>query len=196
VTESLDITSLLRLSHKGDAQALEKVFQQLYATLRSLAQGQLRREHGPRTLTPTALVNEAFLQVYHDGTPPNWENRRHLMSVIVRAMRQVLIDSARRRNAQKRPQEHERVDISDITSALAGDVDIIKLDGVVERLAKVDARQADIVELRFFGGLSIDEIAEQLDISPRTVGREWRMARAWLRRALGVDEKTELTSDD
>ena len=102
-------------------------------------------------------------------------------------MRQVLVDHARRRNAQKRPPENERIDISDITSALACEVDVVKLDGVIDRLEKVDARQASIVELRFFGGLSVDEIAAQLEISPRTVGREWRMARAWLRRALGAE---------
>lgn len=166
---------------------MDRVFKHLYASLRTLASGQLRREHAQRTLTPTALVNEAFLQVYDDGTPPNWENRRHLMNVVVRAMRQVLVDHARRRNALKRPQSGDRIDISDITSELATEVDIVKLDDVLQRLADVDARQASIVELRFFGGLSVDEIAAQLDISPRTVGREWRMARAWLRRAVQID---------
>ena len=187
MSDSVDITALLRRSQDGDAQALDKVFHHLYASLRSLASGQLRREYGPRTLTPTALVHEAFIQVFDGDAAPTWENRRHLMSVIVRAMRQVLVDHARRRNAQKRPREEERIDISGITSLLADNVDIVKLDGVVGRLAKTQPRQADIVELRFFGGLSTDEIAQHLDISPRTVGREWRMARAWLRRALDID---------
>ncbi len=188
VSDPADITSLLRQSQEGDAEALDRVFGHLYASLRALASSQLRREHGQRTLTPTALVNEAFLQIYDDGTPPNWENRRHLMNVVVRAMRQVLVDQARRRNAQKRPQSGDRIDISDITSELAAEVDVVKLDDVLERLANVDARQASIVELRFFGGLSVDEIAAQLDVSSRTVGREWRMARAWLRRAMHIDE--------
>lgn len=187
MTGTGEITRLLQASRDGDEEALDQALRQMYAALHQLAATQLYSNRSERTLSATALVNEAFLKVFGQENTPQWESRSHLMGIAAHAMRQVLIDSARRRNAAKRPQEIDRFSLTEIEADLAQDVDPNALDDVLNRLEEIDARQAKIVEMRFFVGLNADEIAAVLGISPTTVHREWRMARAWLLRELDVE---------
>lgn len=187
MTGTGEITRLLRASESGEPEALNEALRQMYAALHQLAATELHSNRSERTLSATALVNEAFLKVFGNENTPKWESRSHLMGIAAHAMRQVLIDSARRRNAAKRPQEIDRFSLTEIESDLAHDVDPNALDDVLNRLEEIDARQAKIVEMRFFVGLNADEIAAVLGISPTTVHREWRMARAWLLRELDIE---------
>jgi len=181
------VTKLLQASQAGDPDALNEALQQMYAALHQLAASQLHSNRSERTLSATALVNEAFLRVFACERVPSWESRSHLMGVAAHAMRQVLIDAARRRGAAKRPQDVDRFSLSEVTSGLERDVDPNALDDALNRLAELDERQARIVEMRFFVGLNAEEIAAALGISASTVQREWRMARAWLQRELDIE---------
>ena len=183
-----DITRLLHAARHGDDAALGAVLQTMYTALRELAANQLRRNRSEQTLSATALVNEAWLRVFGAGTQPDWESRRHLLGVTARAMREVLIDAARRRQAAKRPPDSERLDLAEIVGELAGDVDYAALGDCLDLLERIDPRQAQIVNLRFFAGLPANEIAAALDVSVTTVQREWRLARAWLRRELALTD--------
>ncbi len=185
MTGTGEITRLLRASKAGDPEALNDALRQMYAALHQLAASQLHANHGERTLSATGLVNEAFLRVFgNNNRVPEWENRSHLMGIAAHAMRQVLIDAARRRGAAKRPQDANRFSLSEVTSGLERDVDPNALDDALNQLAEVDERQARIVEMRFFAGLNAEEIGSVLGISASTVQREWKMARAWLQREL------------
>jgi RNA polymerase sigma factor (TIGR02999 family) len=160
------------------------MFPVVYDELRRLASLALRRERADHTLQPTALVHEAFLRLA--GTPDApWQNRAHFVAMAARVMRRVLVDHARGRNARKRGSGEVRISLDDVdVPAATSGVDLIALDEVLGRLAELDARQARIVELRFFGGLTVEETAVLIDASDRTVKREWQMARAWLKREL------------
>lgn len=166
-----------------DATGTE-LFTLLYDELRRIAAAALRRERAEHTLQPTALVHEVYVRL--SGTSPGqWQDRAHFIAMAARAMRRVLVDHARARNAVKRGQggilvSLDGIDVPAATSA----ADLVVLDATLERLAALDERQARIVELRFFGGLTVEETAAVLEISPRTVKREWQMARAWLQREL------------
>lgn len=153
----------------------------VYAELRRLAAHYLRGERPGQTLQPTALVNEAYLRLRKDR-PERWQNRAHFCAIAAHAMRQILIERARARHALKRGGGQPRVTFDESLPAPAADpgVDLVALDAALERLAGLDASQARIVELRFFGGLSIEETADALGISPATVKRHWAVARAWL----------------
>jgi len=178
-----DLTDVLNRYSSGEDADLVGLLPMVYQELRSLAGRQLMRQSRDHTLQPTALVNEAYLRLaeqdYH-----SWENRRQFLLVAATVMRRVLVDYARRRSAAKRPDGQHRVavDTDEIGQELG--TDLLALDQVLEQLAEVDERQARIVELRYFAGLSVADTAETLSLSERTVVREWRMARAWLRRKL------------
>lgn len=158
----------------------------VYDELRRLAAGYLRRERPGQTIQATALVHEAYLRLIAEQ-PHQWNDRTHFLAVAALSMRQILVQRARRRNAAKRGADPERITLDDRLLASPGSspVDMLALDEALNRLTALDAQQARIVELRYFGGLTVEEIAETLDISPATVKRHWTLARAWLKRELG-----------
>lgn len=166
-------------------QPVDDYLPAVYSELRRLAAHYLRGERPGQTLQPTALVNEAYLRLRKDR-PERWQNRAHFCAVAAHAMRQILIERARARRAQKRGGGQPRVTFDESLPATAAgpDVDLVALDAALERLAALDASQARIVELRFFGGLSIEETADTLGISPATVKRHWTAAKAWILKEL------------
>jgi RNA polymerase sigma factor, TIGR02999 family len=179
-----EVTRLLHSAQAGDPDAMDEALRQMYAALYRLAGAQLRQNSSERTLSATALVNEAYLKVFGGNSAPEWESRGHLLGVAARAMREVLVDAARRRQAAKRPQRCDRMELSEISGSLTPDVDYVALLECLEALEQIDPRQAGIVSMRFFVGLNADQIGTALGISPATVQREWRLARAWLQREL------------
>jgi RNA polymerase sigma factor (TIGR02999 family) len=178
------VTDLLGQWRDGDSAAGEAALGLVYDELRSLAERYLRREAPGHTLQPTALVHEAYLRLVR-GSDPSLTDRAHLIGIAARLMRQILVNHARDRKALRRGGAWQRVHL-DPAVALFEDRchDLLALDEALERLDAIDSRQARVVELRFFGGLANDEVARLLDTSPRTVEREWAMARAWLRREI------------
>ena len=166
---------------------------QVYNELRRLAANYLRHERPGQTLQATALVHEAFLRLNAEKNHP-WKNRTHFLAIAALSMRQILVQRARARHAEKRGgQDAQRITLDE--SALAEvpqpqpiGVDVLALDAALERLAALDPQQAKIVELRYFGGLTVEEVAEALEISPATVKRHWTIARAWLRKELDTAE--------
>lgn len=185
-----EVTQLLRAWGDGDENALEKLTPLVAAELSRLARSYLRRERVGHTLQPTALINEVYLRLI-DWQNATWEDRSHFFRVAARLMRQVLIDHARRANYRKRGGgvTHVSLDEAGILMPDRSD-ELLAIDEALARLAAFDLRKSDIVELRFFGGLSVDETAEILKISPSTVKREWSLARAWLYREL-TPERTD-----
>ncbi len=165
-------------------ERVDAMTEQVYAELRRVAAAYLRRERPGQTLQPTALVNEAYVRLA--GQHPRFENRAHFCAIAANAMRQILVERARARHAKKRGGGAARVTLNEgLAAAPEATVDLSALDEALERLAALDAQQARIVELRFFGGLSVEETAEVMGISPATVKRHWAVARAWLARELG-----------
>lgn len=179
------ITQLLIDWGKGDQAALEKLMPLVYSELRRLASNYLRRERGEHTLQPTALVNEAYLKLV-DQKNAKWQNRAHFFGISAQLMRRILVDHARQHQAAKRGgSAQQRISITSAEKAVQPpDVDLLALNEALDELSKMDPQQARIVELKFFGGLSIEEISEVLSIGHATVERDWKMARAWLRRQL------------
>ena len=179
------ITRLLVDWGKGDPAALEKLMPIVYSELRRLASNFLRRERAEHTLQPTALVNEAYLKLV-DQRDAKWQNRAHFFGISAQLMRRILVDHARQHQAVKRGGSgQQRISITSVEKlAKQPEVDLLALNEALDELAKMDPQQSRIVELKFFGGLSIDEIAEVLGIGHATVERDWKMARAWLRRQL------------
>jgi RNA polymerase sigma factor (TIGR02999 family) len=179
-----EITQLLIAWNHGDQRARDELTPLIYDELRRLARGYLRRERPGHTLQPTALVHEAFLRLI-DQSQVNWQNRAHFFGAAARLMRQILINHAEARRAAKRGGDAERVSLNDVDhSTPAQEIDLIALNEALTNLERNDPRQGRIVELRYFSGLTIEEIAEVMDVSPVTVKREWIAARAWLRREL------------
>jgi RNA polymerase sigma factor (TIGR02999 family) len=176
-----EITALLRRLSAGDRDAEAVLVPQVYQNLRGLAAAYLRRERPDHTLQPTALVHEAYIRLI-GAQAIQWQDRSHFFRVAASVMRRILVDDARNRKANKRGGGQIKIPIEDsvIPSAETPDL-LIDVDAALVRLSKIDARQAKVVELRFFGGLSEEEIASCLEISSRTVKREWVMAKAWLR---------------
>ena len=162
---------------------------QVYDELRRLAANYLRQERPGQTLQATALVHEAFLRLSKEKNQP-WKNRTHFLAIAALSMRQILVQRARARYAEKRGgKDAERITldesvVADRSSEATGGVDVLELDAALEKLAALDRQQAKIVELRYFGGLTVEEAAEALDISPATVKRHWTLARAWLKQEL------------
>jgi RNA polymerase sigma-70 factor, ECF subfamily len=181
---SEDVTVLLVAWSNGDEDALSRLTPLVYAELRRVAQAYMRREHSGHTLQATALVNEAYIRLV-DSSRVRWQNRAHFFAVAAQLMRRILIDFARNRKYQKRGGDWRRVTLVEGEHAAPNsDVDLVAVDEALQELAKLDARKARVVELRFFGGLSLEETAEALQVSTDSVGRDWRAARAWLMREL------------
>jgi len=178
------ISQLLLRWSDGDSLAREKLMPLVYNELRRLARKYLRHERANHTLQPTALVNEAYLRLV-DQHSVLWQNRAQFFGLAAKLMRNILVDHARSREAAKRGGQHYSVSVSELDRvSKSSEVDLVVLHEALERLAAHDSQKSRIVELRFFGGLTIEETAEVLDISHATVERDWKMARAWLRREL------------
>jgi len=169
---------------EDDRQSVDSLLPIVYQELRRLAASYIRRERPGQTLQPTALVHEAYLRLMKDK-PGRWQNRAHFCAIAAHSMRQILIERARARGAQKRGGVRHRVTLDE--ALVAGgerSIDLVALDEALERLAAFDPEQARLVELRFFGGLTVEETAEAMNISPATVKRHWAVACAWLAREL------------
>ena len=178
------VSHLLRAWGKGDARAAEELVPLVYRELRRRAAAYLRRERHDHTLQPTALVHEAYLRLVGQERV-TWQNRGHFFGMAAQMMRRILVDHARQHHAQKRPGAGAKVTLDDnIGAAHPVDCKILLLDQALNELAAIDARQAEIVELRYFGGLAEEEVASLLSLSRATVTREWQSARTWLYRRM------------
>lgn len=181
-----DITRILGGIRAGEEEALQELFPLVYEPLKRLAYGQLHGERADHTLNATALVHEAYLKLV-DQRHVTWQNRAHFFAVAAGAMRRILIDYARGRGAEKRGGGWAQVTFNEeIVARTARAEDFLLLDAALERLKSLDGRQAQVVEFKFFGGLKHEEIAHVLGVSVHTVHRDWRFARAWLGRELGL----------
>jgi RNA polymerase sigma factor (TIGR02999 family) len=181
---SKTVTLLLEGARQGDQRALATLIPLIYDELRRLAAQFLRRERPGQTLQPTALVHEVYLRLLHDAQL-SWQNRAHFFGIAARSMRQILVERARARGAAKRGGGQIQVTLDpELMAVTAQTLDLEALDDALTRLAAFDADLARIVEVRFFGGLSIEEAAEALHVSPATIKRRWSLARAWLAREL------------
>jgi RNA polymerase sigma-70 factor, ECF subfamily len=181
-----DVTQLLARWRKGSREAEAELMERVNGELRRLAASYLRRERGGQTLQPTAVVNEAYIRLLPQRGV-SWQNRAHFFGIAARMMRRVLVDHARRRNAAKRDAgPAEPVSISGVPSPAreADHVDVLALHDALSKLAELDPRQSEIVEMRFFAGLTVEEIAEVLAIAPATVKRDWATAKMWLKRQM------------
>lgn len=179
-----EITKLLQAWSRGDSQALAKLIPLVDHELRRIAHAYMLEEKAGHTLQTTALVNEALIRLI-EGEMIDWESRRHFYALVARRMRQVLIDHARAQLAARRGGRAEHVQIEEAIS-LSDELseELIMLDEALTKLAKIDQRKEKVVEYRYFGGFTIKEVAELLDIAPATVEREWRLARSWLKREM------------
>jgi RNA polymerase sigma factor (TIGR02999 family) len=181
---SNQVTQLLVRWRDGDQQALEELMPLVYDELRRLAGYYLRQERNDHTLQSTALVHEAYLRLAGQN-PPEWQNRAHFFGIAAHLMRQILVEHARGRSAAKRGGGAFRVTLTEAIAAPDQlDIDVVELDRALNSLAELDQQQSKIVELRFFGGLTIEDTSEVLGVSPATVKRDWVIARAWLYRAM------------
>ena len=182
------ITALLVDWSKGDQVALEQLMPLVYEQLRQMAHRHMRQQHSGHTFQTTELIHEAYLKLARQEEQ-NWQNRAHFFGVASKAMRHILVDYARSKQSQKRGGQQERVSLSDAT-AVSGDQakETIALDDALKTLAEMDERKSQIVEMKYFGGITNDEIAEVLKVSPETVKRDWRFARTWLLRELSSVE--------
>lgn len=184
MAERDELTVLLRRFQQGDTAAQDKLVSVVYDELKTIAARYMRRERAGHTLQTTALVNEAYLKLIN-LKDANWQDRAHFFAVAAQMMRHILVDHARRNVAGKRGGDFHFLPLDEALVFSEGrSTDIVRLDEALERLAKEDERAAKVIEMRYFGGLSIDETAEVLRISPRTVKREWTFGRSWLRSEL------------
>ena len=181
---SHQITHLLLDWSNGDEFALEQLMPLVYEELRRMARRFMRRQPSGHTFQTTELIHEAYLKIAkNDGR--NWQNRAHFFGVAAKAMRQILVDYARSKNSQKRGGWQDRVTLTDETAVISNKSrEIVALDDALKKLEEIDERRSRVVELKFFGGLKIEEIAEVLKISAETVNRDWSFARTWLLREL------------
>lgn len=186
-SDNTEATQLLQQSVGGDRASRERLMTLLYDRFRQLAANYLRQESPGHTLQPTALVHELYLKLI-DQQQVDWQSRSHFLSLGSRAMRQILIDHARRRRRDKRGGQWHRITLDDnLASPPDHEVDLLDLETALQKLSRLDPRQASIVELRFFGQLTVAEVADVLGISKRTIEKEWTVIRAWLRRELSGD---------
>jgi RNA polymerase sigma-70 factor, ECF subfamily len=188
--EVSQITRLLKAWSVGDEAALEELMPLVYSELRKRARRYMKNERAGNTLQATALVNEVYLRLV-DVTEVSWHNRAHFFAVAAEMMRRILVDAARARASVKRGGLAQRVNHSSSFDfdgvpdvSLVRDRELIEIDDALDVLAKMDSRKARVIELRFFGGLSVEETAEALKVSPQTVMRDWKLARAWMMREL------------
>jgi RNA polymerase sigma-70 factor, ECF subfamily len=189
-SSSKEVTQLLLDCRDGNKEALDRLMPLVYDELRRLAKSYMRRERPDNTLQPTALVNEAYLRLI-DQRDVRWQNRAHFFGIAAQLMRRILVDRARSHHAVKRGGEGERVPLNEavISAPTRPEVDLISLDDALAKLTEIDPQQSRIVELKFFGGLTVEEIAEVLKISPATVKRDWSLAKAWLHREIRKEPK-------
>jgi RNA polymerase sigma-70 factor, ECF subfamily len=172
-------TRLLKAMHAGDHAAAEQLLPLVYAELHRVANAYMRRERADHTLQPTALINEAYLRLVHEDV--DWNSRAHFVGFAAHVMRRVLVDYARAHNAEQRGGKMERIELQDQLAVSPERLEEVSLiDEALERLEKKNPRQARVVELRYFGGLSIEQIGATLGIAPRSVKRDWSLARIWL----------------
>jgi len=182
-----EVTQLLVEWRGGDQRALERLFPLVQPELHRLAHHYMRGERAGHTLQTTAILNEAYLRLVDDTTPP-WQNRTHFVAAAARLMRRIMVDHARERQSLKRGGGALKITLDEAALVTESRSDeLLALDEALETLAAQDPRKSQIVELRYFGGLTVEETAEFLDTSPRTVQREWTMAKAWLYRALNTE---------
>ncbi len=180
VSSSADVTALLLALRQGDRNAEGRLLDAVYRELHNIAERYMRREREDHTLQTTALVNEAYLRLV-DQKSKTWQNRAHFFAVAAQVMRRILVDYARKHRAQKRGGEQRRLDLEgDVAITPERSDELVLLDQALERLKDWDPRQSRIVELRFFGGLTNEETAEVLGVAPRTVKRDWQVAKSWL----------------
>ena len=182
----IDVTGLLLAWSAGDEKALDQLMPLVYRELRRLAKRYMAKERTGHTLQPTALVNEAYLRLV-DLNKMRWQNRAHFFAVAAQMMRRILVEFARKRHRHKRGGEAERVTLEDqleITSEARPD--LVAIDDLLTALAAIDGRLSRVVELRFFGGLTVEETAEVMQVSPQTVNRAWKTAKVWLLRELNT----------
>jgi|SRR5262245_40308816 len=185
---SHEVTQLLLAWSEGDKQALDRLVPLVYDELRRLAQSYMRRERADQTLQTTALIHEAYVRLI-DVNRVQWQNRAHFFGVAARLMRQILVARARERGYQKRGGGAERVSLDEAMMIDEGrDEELVALDEALDALDQFDARKVQVIEMRFFGGLTEEEIATTLDVSRETVRRDWRLARSWLRRKLSGEQ--------
>ena len=178
-----DVTQLLRAWSDGDQEALEKLMPLVYDELRRLARHYMRRERPGHILQTSALVNEAYLRLI-DASQVSWQNRAHFFAISAELMRRILVDFARAQQSQKRGAGVPAVSLDEQLDVSEQRLDLAALDDALKALAALDPRKSRIVELRFFGGLSAEETAEVLKVSPETVKRDWKLAKVWLLREL------------
>lgn len=184
MTDAHQVTDLLRAWSNGETAALEKLIPLVDRELRRIAHAYMSREQAGHTLQTTALINEALLRLL-DSRQIGWQSRVHFYSIVARRMRQVLIEHARAQLALKRGGRAEHVPISAAGQlSVKQSQELVLLDAVLDKLAEIDQRKSQVIEYRYFGGFSIDEVAEMLSVSPSTVQNEWRLARSWLRREM------------
>jgi RNA polymerase sigma-70 factor (ECF subfamily) len=193
--DSGQVTQLLKAMHAGDTQAAESLLPLVYAELHRLAKGYMRRERPDHTLQATALINEAYLRLV--GEDIDWNSRAHFIGLAANVMRRVLVDYARAHNAEQRGGGLQRVEMQDELAISAEQLDEVEhLDEALKKLEKENPRQARVVELRYFGGLSVEQIGALLQIAPRSVKRDWALARIWLFRELRPGAKTPETEQE
>ncbi len=193
-TDSENVTQLLQDWSAGNERALEELLPLIYNELRQLAHNFLYRERPGHTLQTTALVHEAYLKLI-DQKDARWQNRSHFFAIAAQALRRILIDSARRHAAMKRGGPQEKLSLDEAPDvSLEPNTKLLALDEALDALAEIDPEQSRIVELRYFGGLTIEETAEVMKSSPATIKREWAMARAWLHQTLTEQAPDETES--
>jgi RNA polymerase sigma factor (TIGR02999 family) len=191
VSPPSEVTQLLLAWSDGDNSALEKLIPLVYDELRRLARRYMVRERSGHTLQTTALVNEAYLRMV-DLKEVQWQNRAHFFAVSAQLMRHILVDFARSRGYKKRGGGTVQIPIDDALDVSTHEPsDLIALDDALNSLAEIDARKSKVVEMRFFGGLSVEETAHVLKVSPETVMRDWKMAKVWLLREISGDKKVD-----
>ncbi len=181
-----ELTALLAEAHSGDGEARERLTRAVYGELRQMAGALMRRERPGHTLQPSALVNEAIVRLFEGAALARAQDRRYLFAAAAQAMRQVLVNHARRRDAAKRDGGRQRVPLDQVLQYFdERQLDVVALHEALDRLMALDERQGLVVSLRFFAGLSVPEVADVLDVSVGTIEGDWRIARAWLRGQLG-----------
>jgi RNA polymerase sigma factor (TIGR02999 family) len=176
-----DVTQILNQIEQGDSSGTEQLLPLVYDELRKLAAARMAKESPDHTLQATALVHEAYVRLVGPGKDQSWKSRGHFFSAAAESMRRILVESARRKSGPKAGGGHQRVELSDVTPAISeSQIDILALNEALDRLAAKDPRSAELVKLRFFAGLTLEEIAEALEVSVSTVTRQWAYARTWL----------------